>query len=108
MFHELRIYHCCPGRLPALIERFKKSTLGFFDRHGIHYEGFWVTAIGQSNSTLTYLLRWHSLAERDLKWRAFQEDEDWRAIRTESEKSGPIVDRIENQILSPVIMENPL
>ena len=35
MIHELRIYHCVPGRLPALHQRFEKATLKLWDKHGI-------------------------------------------------------------------------
>jgi hypothetical protein len=27
MIYELRIYHCIPGRLPALLKRFETTTL---------------------------------------------------------------------------------
>ena len=27
MIYELRIYHCIPGRLPALLKRFETITL---------------------------------------------------------------------------------
>jgi hypothetical protein len=30
MIVEMRVYHCLPGRLPALQERFSATTLGFF------------------------------------------------------------------------------
>ena len=34
MLYELRIYDCCPGRLPALLDRFNTITLGIWERHG--------------------------------------------------------------------------
>jgi hypothetical protein len=27
MIHELRVFHCVPGRLPALLKRFETDTL---------------------------------------------------------------------------------
>ena len=72
MIVEMRIYHCAPGRLPALQERFTNTTLGFFEKYGIEQIGFWTTLIGPSNHALTYLLKWESLAERETKWNAFQ------------------------------------
>ena len=56
MIHELRIYHCMPGRLPDLLKRFETVTLGLWDRHGIRQAGFWTTLVGESNMDLTYLL----------------------------------------------------
>ena len=101
MIYEMRIYHCAPGRLAALNERFATTTLDFFRRYGIEPVGFWTTLIGPSNHALTYLLKWESLADREAKWTAFQSDADWIAKREASEATQPIVERIESQILAP-------
>jgi hypothetical protein len=101
MIHELRIYHCAPGRLPALLKRFAEITLPLWDRHGIRQAGFWTIEIGDSNHDLYYLLAWESLAEREDKWTAFQSDPEWLEKRAGTEASGPIVARITNQILKP-------
>ena len=39
MIHELRIYHCLPGRLPALLKRFETVTLDLWKKHGIRQAG---------------------------------------------------------------------
>ncbi|HYG44975.1 MAG TPA: NIPSNAP family protein [Bordetella sp.] len=101
MIVELRIYHCAPGRLPALHERFTTATLDFFKKHGIEQIGFWTTLAGPTNQSLTYLLKWESLAERERKWNAFQADPDWIAKRAASEAEKIIVERVENQFLAP-------
>jgi hypothetical protein len=101
MIYELRIYHCAPTRLPALLERFSTTTLGFFEKYGIEQVGFWTTYIGASNHSLTYLLKWRDLAEREHKWNAFQADADWIAKRAATEADKPIVERIESHILTP-------
>jgi hypothetical protein len=101
VIHELRIYHCCPGRLPKLLERFEKVTLGIWARHGIRQAGFWTVAIGDSNQDLYYLLEWESLAEREKKWAAFVSDPEWLAKRAETERDGQIVARVVNHILVP-------
>jgi hypothetical protein len=104
VIHELRIYHCAPGRLPDLLQRFRQHTLGFFAKHGIRHEGFWTTLIGPSNAALYYTLAWESLAEREAKWNTFQADPDWIETRRQTETAGPIVERIENIILQPVAL----
>jgi hypothetical protein len=101
MIHELRTYYCAPGRLPALHARFENITLKFFGKYGIKQVGFWTTLVGSSNQTLTYLLEWESLAEREQKWGAFQADPEWIAKRAETEAQAIIVERIENSFLSP-------
>src|SRR6185312_15816654 len=101
MIYELRVYHCVPGRLPALLERFEKTTLGLWARHGIRQAGFWTVLVGASSQDLYYLLQWQGLAERETKWTAFQSDPEWIAKRAESEKGGPIIASVSNSFLQP-------
>lgn len=101
MIYELRVYHCVPGRLPALLKRFDTITLEIWEKHGIRQAGFWTVAIGNSNQDLYYLLQWESLAERETKWGAFMADPEWIEKRAETEKDGPIVASITNEILEP-------
>ena len=103
MIHELRIYHCLPNRMPALLKRFDTVTLKLWDKYGIRQAGFWTTLIGPSNHALYYLVAWESLAEREQKWNAFMADPEWIAKRAESEKDGPIVANITNTILQPTV-----
>jgi hypothetical protein len=101
MIHELRVYHCVSGRLPALLNRFETVTLALWEKHGIRQAGFWTVAIGDSNQDLYYLLEWDSLGEREAKWNAFMTDPEWLAKRAETEKDGPIVESLSNTILQP-------
>lgn len=101
MIHELRIYRCVPGRLPALLNRFQTITLAIWARHGIRQAGFWTTVVGESNLDLHYLLEWESLAEREVKWAAFQADPEWIEKRAQTEADGPIVANVSNAILQP-------
>ena len=101
MIHELRIYECVPGKLPALNNRFETITLKLWEKHDIRQAGFWTTLIGQNNQVLYYLLEWENLAERERKWTAFMADPEWLKARAETEKDGPIVAKVTNEILSP-------
>jgi hypothetical protein len=101
MLYELRIYHCLPGRLPALLKRFETVTVRLFERHGIQQLGFWTVAIGESNQDLVYILQWDSLAEREKRFAAFQSDPEWIEARRKSEEDGPLVASISNSILTP-------
>lgn len=101
MIHEIRVYRCVPGRLPALLKRFETITLKLWEKHGIRQAGFWTTLVGESNQDLTYMLAWESLAEREQKWNAFSTDPEWLSKRAETEKDGPIVQTLSNQILLP-------
>lgn len=101
MLHELRIYHCMPGRLPDLNKRFETITLKLWEKHGIRQVGFWTVAIGESNNDLYYLLQWDSLAERERKWAAFATDPDWLVARAETEKNGQLITHLTNYMLAP-------
>jgi hypothetical protein len=101
MLYEIRVYHCCPGRLPDLMKRFDTITLKLWDKHGIRQAGFWTTLIGESNHALTYMLAWESLAEREDKWAKFQADPDWIKARAGTEANGPLLHKVTNEILVP-------
>ena len=101
MIHELRIYHCVPGRLPALLNRFDTITLKLWEKHGIRQAGFWTMLVGDSNQDLYYMLEWESLAEREEKWNKFAADPEWLEKRPETEKDGQIVAKVVNYMLQP-------
>jgi hypothetical protein len=101
MIHELRVLHCVPGRLPALLKRFETDTLRLFEKHGIKQLGFWTVAIGESNNDLFLILQWESLAERERKFGAFLKDPEWLEARRKSEEDGPVEATITNTILVP-------
>jgi hypothetical protein len=101
MIYELRIYHCIPGRLPALNKRFETITLDLWKRHGIRQAGFWTVLVGESNQDLYYLLAWESMEERERVFGGFMNDPEWIAKRAETEKDGPIVASITNMFLQP-------
>jgi hypothetical protein len=101
MIHELRIYHCVPGRLPALLKRFDTITLKLWEKHGIKQAGFWTVLVGSSNQDLYYLLEWDSLAEREQKWNKFAADPEWLTARAKTEEDGQIVASVENLLLAP-------
>ncbi|NEQ21904.1 MAG: NIPSNAP family protein [Microcoleus sp. SIO2G3] len=101
MIYELRIYHAMPGQLPALLSRFQNHTLQIWEKHGIRQAGFWTTLIGESESRLTYLLAWDSMAERQERWSAFLTDPEWIAIKSETEKESQLVQNISSELLAP-------
>lgn len=101
MIVELRTYIALPGRLPALLKRFREHTVALFERHGIRQGGFYTTLVGPDANELTYTLLWNDLAEREAKWAAFQADPDWHKVRAESEKDGPINALVSNKLMVP-------
>jgi len=101
MIHELRIYTAHPGKMGALLARFRDHTTGLFERHGITNVGYWLNSIGGRSDELWYILGYEDLGQRDRAWAAFQADPDWKKARADSEKDGPLVHHLENRILTP-------
>ena len=101
MIYELRIYRSVPGRMPALLSRFQNHTLRIWEKHGIRQAGFWTTLVGESSQQVTYMLAWDSMAEREKRWKAFLADPEWLTTSAATEKDGPLVQDIRNELLVP-------
>lgn len=101
MIYELRVYHAMPGKLPALVDRFRKTTVGIWKRHDIRPVGFWTVDIGESTNDLYYLLQWEDMAHRERATTAFQGDREWIAARDQSEAAGPLIASVTRTLLKP-------
>lgn len=102
MIYEIREYTTVPGRMPALVTRFKEHTLRYFERHGMELSFISLTAVGEnSNNELVYVLRFDDYGDMERKWAAFQGDPEWQRARAASEQDGPIVARISRRVLDP-------
>jgi hypothetical protein len=101
MIHELRIYRVMPGKMPALLDRFEKLVVRYWEKHGIRQVGCWTTEIGPSHLDFYHLLAWESLEERERKFSAFMNDPDRQADFVESERDGVMVASLSNAILRP-------
>ena len=100
---ELRTYTAPPGKLEALKTRFRDHTTRLFTKHGMTNIGYWVPVdekTGQpSGNTLVYILAYSSLEARQKSWDAFRNDPAWNAVRTESEKNGRLLEKIDSVFL---------
>jgi hypothetical protein len=101
VIYELRIYRAAPGKLPALMSRFRDHTCALFEKHGLKNVGYWRNTIGGRNDELWYMLAFEDMAQRDAAWRAFGSDPEWQRVREESEREGALVAHIENRIMAP-------
>jgi hypothetical protein len=101
-FFELRTYHAAPGKMDALHARFRDHTCRLFARHGMTVLGFWTPAdAAGAKQRLVYLLAYPSPEAREQSWAAFRTDSEWLKAKEESEKDGPLVERIESTFLTP-------
>ncbi|MBS7638378.1 NIPSNAP family protein [Candidatus Bathyarchaeota archaeon] len=100
MLYEWRVYEVVPGRMGDLHERFQKTALRLFEKHGIRVVGFWEAFVGTSN-ILYYMIAWEDASQMEKAWNAFRSDPEWLKARQETEREGPIVERIHNILLRP-------
>jgi NIPSNAP len=101
VIHELRIYTVHPGRMGALLARFRDHTCALFEKHGMVNVGYWTNVIGGRTDELWYILGYPDLGARERAWHDFATDPEWHAVAKASEADGAIVHHIDNRILAP-------
>ena len=95
---ELRTYYAAPGKLDALLARFRDHTCGLFKKHGMVDIAYWVPLENPENK-LIYILRHASEEARIASWTAFGNDPQWHAALGESEKSGSLTLKVESILM---------
>lgn len=99
---ELRTYFAYPGRMPALLARFRDHTCRLFRKHGMTIVGFWNPVDADDGARrLIYLLSYSDQAAANKAWDAFRADPEWQTAKAESERDAPIVEKIESLFLAP-------
>ena len=109
--YELRTYATEPGRLDALLARFRDHTVKLFEKHGMTNVGYWVPmdAKDGAGAKLVYIIGHKSREAAKASWKEFIADPEWKAAQKASEVSGKIVAKVESVFLaatdySPVLM----
>ena len=102
---EMRTYHAAEGKLEALQARFRDHTNALFLKHGITVIGYWVPTAdpkkpNEKVNTLVYILAYPDRAAREEMWKAFQDDDDWKKAKAESEKGGKLVDKVDQLFMT--------
>jgi hypothetical protein len=96
MSYELRTYVANPGKIDALLGRFRDHTDKLFAKHGMESLGYWLS--DKEPNTLIYVLK-HK-GDSEANWKAFIDDPDWISARDASEIDGPLVASIESHSIS--------
>jgi hypothetical protein len=101
--YELRTYFTLPGKLDALLARFRDHTVNLFEKHGMVNVGYWVPldAKDGAGDKLVYLLQHKSREAAAASWKTFGADPVWQAARTASEANGKIVDHVVSVFVTP-------
>jgi hypothetical protein len=99
--YELRVYHVMPGKLDALLARFRDHTMKIFERHGMKNVAYWTPLDEpQKINTLIYILEHPSRAAAEVNWKAFKDDPEWKSVSAKSEENGKLVEKVDSTYMS--------
>jgi hypothetical protein len=101
MLYELRRYDVVAGKLPALLDRFGSFSVEKWKQHGFRLVGFWTPLLGEKSNQVVYMWAWESVEERTQKMTPWRADPERAKKWAESEKDGPLVKRVYNQLMEP-------
>lgn len=111
--YELRTYTTAPGRLDALLTRFREHTTALFEKHGMTNVGYFLPldAADGAGEKLIYLLSHSNRQAAAASWAAFRDDPEWQAVSKASEAAGKIVTKVESVFLeaadfSPAVVKS--
>src|SRR4029079_4983430 len=99
--YELRTYTVVPGRMPALLKRFRDHTTALFEKHGMENIGYWTPEGKDGEAKLIYVLAHKSKDAAAKSWDGFRNDADWIKARDASEADGKIVEKVESVYMTP-------
>jgi NIPSNAP len=98
--YELRVYIAAEGKLPELLKRFREHTRKLFERHGIKNVAYWTaTDEPKKANTLIYILKYPSREAATASWKAFQDDPEWQQVKSKSEESGKLVEKVDSTFM---------
>lgn len=88
LIYELRTYEAVPGKLDALLDRFRNHAAKLFEKHGMKNIGFWVPLDdeGQPKEQLIYVVAHASREAAAASWASFWDDPEWVEVRTNGER----------------------
>ena len=99
MIYEFRIYETVPGKVDALVQRFKKVNMPVLKKHGIKLIGVWIP---QEKDQFAYMVAFESEEHRTKAWQAFNQDPDFRGPYDEENRTDKVFNRTPvRAVLSP-------
>lgn len=102
---ELRIYQASPGKLDALLARFRDHTMALFKRHGMAQFGYFVPTEKKDGAgeKLIYILSHKDPEAREASFKAFRSDPEWVKVKAESEAAGSLTvkDGVQSTLMAP-------
>jgi hypothetical protein len=98
---ELRTYTPAPGKLDALLSRFRDHTTALFTKHGMTQVGYWVCTEGEHKDQLIYVLAHASKEAGEASFKEFRADPAWIEAKKASEVNGSLTEKVESVFMAP-------
>jgi len=98
---ELRTYTAAPGKMDALLTRFRDHTCALFARHGMTQVGYW-TRVGGDSEQLVYILAHDGKEAGEASFKAFRADPAWVEAKKASEVNGTLTEKVESVFMAPL------
>jgi hypothetical protein len=99
---ELRVYHCLPGKVPALESRFRDTTSKLLAKHDLKAVGYWVTE-GDApawDNTFIFILAHPSREEAKRNWEAAGTGPGFQEVY-KSEQANKLVEKVDSTYMHP-------
>lgn len=94
---ELRTYTQAPDKLEVLLTRFRNHTLALFEKHGMTNMPYWTTVEKEGvQPKLVYFLAHNSEDAGKKSFENFVKDPEWIRVKTDSEKNGKVIEKLES------------
>ncbi|MES2795237.1 MAG: NIPSNAP family protein [Bacteroidota bacterium] len=97
--YEMRVYYSPEGKLETLLGRFRDHTTKLFEKHGMENIGYWLPIDNKENK-LVYILAFPNKEARDLSWKNFGTDPEWKKVQAATEANGKIVSKVESTFMT--------
>ena len=94
---ELRTYTAAPDKLNNVLARFRDHTTTLFEKHGMTNLPYWTTIEKDAvQPKLIYILAHNSEEAGKKSFDDFRKDPEWIKVKTASESTGIIVEKVES------------
>ena len=98
---ELRVYHAVPGKIPALVSRFRDTASKLLAKHDLKAVGYWVPEDAPaSDNTFIYILAHPSREEAKKNWDALRADPAFQEM-TKSEQAEKLLEKVDSTYMQP-------
>ena len=98
---ELRVYHAVPGKVPALVSRFRDTASKLLAKHDLKAVGYWVPEDAPaSDNTFIYILAHPSREEAKKNWDALRADPAFLEM-AKSEQAEKLLEKVDSTYMQP-------